>query len=328
MKNLIKKSKTLILLLLTQVCFGQASVKYVFDANHSYHKMKNLKEVPLVYSVDEVVYEKEVKVGKIAIVNEDYFYLQSKIEKLAKDSIYFHNRLNAVVKRHEDFSKIKSLISEFVASPKDFNNKKDILILAQNLSDENELDLLLYADEKNTEYEKMRYAVLQIDDVGFNNHLIRTSKNIESLYAPLPFSKLNHTIAMLNRFRYVIKSVNKNIYLDGGYKNIESQGIVINNSVDGVKSFQGEFEELGVHYILNKEYEDLFVEGDIITEAIANKHCLIEKGYTSGPKILMKQITKKELFLADYNFINQYAYSINGRYNQVGFPKNDIVNVK
>lgn len=328
MKNLKKHYKTIFLLLITQVCFGQGCVKYIFETNHSYHKMKNLKEVPLVFSVDEVVYEKEVKVGKIAIINENYFYLQREIDELVRDSIYYHDELNDVVKRHDDFSQIKSLISDFVASSESFSSKKDKLILAQSLSDDNELDLLLYADEKNTEYEKMKYAVLQIDDEGLNSHLIRISKDLENLYAPLPFSKLNHTSAVLNRYRRVIKGVSKNNYVDGGYKNVESHGIVINNSVNGVKTFQGEFEELGVHYILNKKYDNLFVEGDIINEATAIKYCLIEKGYTSSPKILMEQITKRDLYLADFNFINQYSYSINGRYNHVNSYMNNIANAK
>jgi len=316
------------LLFMAQISYGQKSNIYEFKANHNYQKMKDLKNVPSVYSVVEVVYEKEVKVGMIPILNEDYFFLNKKIKKLVKDSIYYRNELDATNKKYADFLTIKSLIADYINSPEEFNSKKSKLILAQNLANNNKLNVLLYADENNNDDVRLNFSILQIDEKGFEEHLVRVSKNIETLFAPLPISKLKFTTENLNRLRVVIKDVNQNDYIDGGYKNVESNGIVLNNKVDGITGIYGEFEELGIHYVLDKEYEDLFNKGDIIEESIADKYCLIEKGYVEGPKVLMAETTDKDLYLADFNFVNQYAYSINGRVNHVNSYQNNIVNIK
>ena len=328
MEKFIKLQKTVILLLMAQICFGQSGIEYEFDANYSYHKMKDLEFDPLVYSVDEITYEEEVKVGEIAIINEDYFYLQRKIEKLAKDSIYYHDKLNTLNKRHDDYFKIKDLIHDFVSSPESFNDKKEKLILAKGLADDNELEVLLYADEKNNSDDRMRFAVLQIDDKGLNDHLIRVSKNIENLFTTLPFSKLRFTNVLLNRYRRAIKGLNKNNYIDGGYKTQETPGLTINRSLNGIKSFQGKFKKIGEYYIINKDYEDLFVEGDIVNRATANKYRLSEKGFTTGTKILMRKEEGNDLYLADYGFISQYAYVIDGRTNGEINHKTEVVGGK
>lgn len=314
-----KLLKVFVVLFVTQICFGQQVKVYEFEPKHTHRKIKEFKEAPIVYSVDHVTFEKTIAVGLVPILNNDYILLERNIKKLEKDSVVYHNKLAIASKRQNDLLKIKTLINDFIASPKDFDSKKENLISAQGLAEEYGLLELIYADENINPNKRAKFMVLKIDKLDLKVHLKRIVWRIEDMFIPLPVSK-SLIDENLQKLRRNIKGVEKYNYKDGGYKKLTRKGMVIKNKVHNFDMVEGEFEQLGTYYILYNGYKKIFKQGEIVNQRQAIKNNLIDKGYTSVPRILMKQVKTNKLFLADLNFVNQYAFLINGKFNRGKLP--------
>ena len=312
MKNLIRVFG---LLFVVQISFGQQLSLYEFEPIHTFRKLKEFKDVPLVYSVDEVSIEKTITVGLVPVLNKDYVILEQKIKKLEKDSTVYHNKISKIIKKQNDLKKIKTLINSFIASPKDFESKKEKLITAQKIANHYNLNELIYADGNINSNKKAKFLVLKIDKLDLKVHLKRVIWRVEDLLVPIPTS--DSTIdKSLKKLRDEIRGLEKFNYKDGGYKKISRDGMAIKNKVHNFKIIEGEFEQLGTYYILYNGYKKIYKQGEIVNHHTAAKNNLIQNGYAEVPRILLKHTQTDKLYIADLDFVNQYAFLINGKFNK------------
>ncbi len=307
--------------LVAQFCFGQQISFYEFEPIHTIRKLKENKDLPIVYSVDEVVFEKIIAVGLVPILNKEYSLLEQRIKKLEKDSIIYHNKLSKALKKQNDYTKIINLINQFNSSPKSYENKKEKLIQAQKMADSYRISELIYADENINPSKRAKFLVLKLDQLDLKVHLKRVVWRVQDLFISLPSPNSSTIDASLQELRVAIKDMEKYSYKDGGSKTLTREGMVIKNKVHNFNTVEGEYERLlGSYYVVHNGYKKVLKKGEIINSEIAVKNNLIERGYVSSPKVLIKQSTTGNLFLVDLSFVNKYAFLINGKFNRNELP--------
>lgn len=317
MKNL---TKLFCLLFVGQLCIGQPTSLSELRPKYTVPIKKEIKEEPLVYSVNEVSFEKTITADIVPILNKDYDLLERNIKTLEKDSVYYHNKLEVATKRLNDLFKIRTLISEFIISPEDFESKKEKLISAQMLSDQYNLKELIFANETINSENLTDFFVLQIDDEYLNKHLKKVIWNIEGLFTALPVTNPSFVNKNLQKLRIAIKGLNKYKYSTGTYKNLIRDGMVVSNDFDSSEFSKGDFEQLGRYYILYNGYKGRFQEGELVNQNTAIKNNLIDNSYSGGSWELIKQKKTDKLYIIDLNFVDEYAFFKNGELDRDKLP--------
>lgn len=315
MKNL---TKVFCLLFVGQFCMGQQNLGEL-SSKYSVPIKKEIKKEPLVYRVHEVSFEKTITADRVPILNKEYAFLEKNIKILEKDSVYYNYQLEVATKRQDDLLKIKSLINDFIVSSEDFEIKKEKLISAQLLSDKNNLTELIYADSEINSKKSDDFFVLQLDEEYFKTHLKRIIWHIEDSFTALPTTNVSIVDKNLQKLRLALKGVEKYKYSTGVNKNLIRDGFVINKDFDNSDFLRGDFEQLGKHYILYNGYKDKFQKEELIDHNTAIKNKLIGMNYSGGSWELFKQKNTGDLYLIDFNFVDEHAF-IDGKLNKDKLP--------
>ena len=312
MKNL---AKVFCLLFVSQLSFGQQDGLRELKPNYTVPIKKEIKKEPLIYSVHEVSFEKTIKEESMPILNKEYVFLERNIKILEKDSIYYHSKLETATKRQNDLWEIRTLINDFVNSSEKFENKKEKLISAQKLSDKHDLKELIYADDTINTEKSADFFVLQLDEQFLNAHLKRVNWHIKDLFVALPITNANIVNKKLQSFRLAIKGTEKYKYRTDVSKNLIRDGLVVNTEFDSSEFFKDDFEQLGPHFIIYNGYKDKFQEGELIDQNTAIKNNLIGDSHSGGSWELFKQKNTGKLFLVDFNFVDEYSFFEDGKFN-------------
>ncbi len=95
-------------------------------------------------------------------------------------------------------------------------------------------------------------------------------------------------------------------------------GYSVNGKVDNPSKISGQFVKLGRYFVVNKNYRDLFFVGQLIGINEVSKYNLLVSDHVDVAQILFEDVKTKNKFIADSSFLQQYSFSINGKYNKQG----------
>lgn len=320
MKNL---AKVFCLLFVGHVCIGQQNGLQESRTKYDVPIKKQIKKEPLAYRVHEASFEKTTTANRVPIINENYALLERNIKIFEKDSIYYNNKLEAAIKKQNDLFKIKTMINEFIVSSENFDSKKEKLISAQKLSDQYNLNELIYADSTINTENSTDFLILQIDEKYLNRHLKRVICHIEGLFVALPVTNSRVINKNLQKLRLAIKGTEKYRYSTGTYKSIIRDGMVISKDFDNSELFKDDFEQMGAHFIIYNEYKDKFQKGELIDKNTAIKNNLVGVNHSGGTWELFRQKNTGRLYLIDFNFVDEHTF-LDGKFNNRELPVNSF----
>ncbi|WP_010523280.1 hypothetical protein [Aquimarina agarivorans] len=95
-------------------------------------------------------------------------------------------------------------------------------------------------------------------------------------------------------------------------------GYSVNGRVDNPSKISGQFKKIGRYFVVNKKFSNLFFPGQLITITEVSKHNLLVSNHVDVAQMLFEDVATKKRYIADTNFLQHYAFSINGKYNKHG----------
>ncbi len=304
----------IISLVLSQIVFGQQDV-YKIDPLHTNRKLKELNFEPELYSVvfKDVQFISEGK--RQRVLNPSYIVLKREIEELNEENAVLLEDFEEKYKKYTDVEKIKSSINKFMSSESGFEIKKNFLIEAQKLALENGINELIYADASVNPTKKSKFLLLKLNKLDLKVHLKRVSWKLNALTTSLPL-KDTKTEELLKTKQNQLENTRKYNYIETEAIKTQKSGLFLANKLESVKSLKGEFVSVGEYFILKEDIHHKFKKGEIVDHEVVISNQLINKGMVGDPKMLFKNTITNAVFLGNINFLRQYAFTINGKFNK------------
>jgi len=214
------KTKSPILLLfilysLTTV-YGQYAV-YEFKGNLNSLISKKKNEIPTVFEVIKGKISVKKKTPRKKVENPIYKNIDLELKELLKDSIQLVEANRKKIDTYNTIDSAKNLINQFIRSTKPYEIKKEKLIKAQLLADNNNLDVLIYADTKINAKNKSKFFVLKLNSLDLKVHLKKIVWKIESKNKK-PDIKTPSSPEKASELRKKLKTVNPYKYINGPSK--------------------------------------------------------------------------------------------------------------
>lgn len=306
----------MITMLLLQNLYGQQSAFFDLEPKHTQRKLKEYKQSPQVYAVNERQLKFTTSVAKKRIKNQEYEVLESEITSLENDSIQREMKYQFELGKFSQVSKIKILINDFLSSTKPYELKKEKLITAQKLAQSNNVNELIYADKSiNTEL-KNKFFVLQLNKLDLKVHLKKVTRRLDQIDLVKPSRKPSALIDQrLKDLRTRKRGVKQYNYLASKPKTVLKNGLITTNKIDNIGLLEGQFKQVGFYYVLKNNFKLNFKKGQLISAGDVAKFNLDKKGYVGPSQVLFQNVKTKNKYITQSNFLNRYAFSINGKFN-------------
>lgn len=310
----MKNHLLMIVVILSQMVFGQNNV-YKIDPIHTNRKVKELNFEPVIHMVKF----KEVQIisggVKRRIVNLPYVLLEKEIEALKEENIVLQIAFEKGYKRYNDLEEMKSSITKFLNSNSDFDSKKGLLIKAQSLALENGISELIYADESINRIKKTKFMLLKMNKLDLKVHLKRISWKLNSMVIQEPIKETAKEELLAARINQ-LANMPKYKYSKTKEFKTKKSGLYLDQKVPSANVLKGDFVMVGKYYILKTEVGNEFKKGEIVDsqEAISNQ--LAKKGAVGKQKFLFKNKATNVIYISDIDFLNNYAFTINGKFNK------------
>ena len=312
------KILTLVFFLAFQMTFSQSVNHFDLDPKHTVRKINEFNSLPALYAVVEKEYVFNYEPVSEKFHNNAYAEINKEINYLVKDSVQKENVFNGELEKFTEVMKIKTLINEFLGSKEAYEFKKNKLVTAQNIASKYKLNHLIYADDNiNTNY-KSKFFMLKLNNLDMKVHLKRIVWDLEKINLVSPVKNSSETInGRLKQLRKKKKAIGPYNVIITNKEPKYKTSLTTATKVD-VKNFKGKFQHLGVYYTIKNNYKDMFKKGMLVDSKTAKEYNLINKGYTGVAKQMLLETTNNKKFVSPINFIEQYAFSINGKFNARG----------
>ena len=306
-------------MLLLQNVYGQQNTFFDMEPKHTQRKLREYKEAPVLYGLVEKKFKYVTAAPKKRIENKEYKELETQITALEKDSIQSEADHLYKLDKFSQVGKIKVLIDDFLTSPKPYEIKKDKLISAQKIAGANGITELIYADSSINSSFKSKFFVLQLNKLDLKVHLKKVNMRLSQLDLVEPVKKPSSLIDhRLKDLRSKKSGLKRYKYITSKPKTTFKNGLAVTNKLNISGSLKGEFKQIGKYYIAQSDYKGIFKKGQVLSIAEVKKHNLSDKGYVGPLQVLIQNVGSKVKYITKDNFLNRYAFSINGKFNRTG----------
>ena len=301
--------------LLLQNVYGQQVSFFDMEPMHTQRKLKEYKQSPLVYSVSEKQVKLTIPGKKTRVLNKDYKEVESQIASLKNDSIHKEESFQLKLNKFSEVSKIKVLINEFLSSQKPYEIKKTKLIAAQKLAKANGVDELIYADNSINTSLKSKFFVLQLNKLDLKVHLKKVTWRLEQMDLVAPVKKPNVLMNQrLKDLRSKKRSLKPYNYI-ATKPTVSVKQVLVASQTLNSNLLEGQYKQLGSYYIVQNDYNKSLKKGQIVTPKLVAKLGLNKKGFVGPQQVLFEDLKTKKQYITESNFLERYAFSINGKFN-------------
>lgn len=307
----------LLSLIIANIATAQKTEYYDMEPKHTLRKLRENNRNPKVYPVSMKHFNLTAKAKKRRIPNKDYAVLETEIKGLMEDSIAAENAHQSKIRDFAEVSKIKTLIEGFLTSGKPYELKKNDLIEAQNLADTHGVKELIYADAQVNSAQKSKFFVLQLNKLDLKVHLRKVTWRLDQMDLVDPVRKPTSLLDQrLKDFRKKRSGVKKYNYVTSTPKKVSKNILAVSdNSSRSLGDLSGKYTKKGLYHVVISDYKQLFKKGMLISLDDAKKYKLEESGYVGPIQLLIREEASKKDFVTERTFLNAYAFSINGKFN-------------
>lgn len=305
----------MISMLFLQNGYSQHTTFFNLEPKHTQRKLKEYDQSPVVYKVAEKEFKFIAAASKKRVENKEFKELELEITALENDSIQREEQYKIKLSKFSQVSKIKVLINDFISSTKPYELKKEKLVTAQKIANTHGIDELIYADNSINSNLKSKFFVLQLNKLDLKVHLKKVTWRLDKMDLVKPVRKPS---ALINQRLKDLRARKRNVrqykYIASKPKTIMKKGLVTMNEFSP-SVIEGQFVNLGTYYIVKNDYKHIFKKGQLLDGEVARKYKLASQGFVGAKQLLMQDTRTKEKFVTNSDFLNRYAFSINGKFN-------------
>jgi len=304
------KTKSPILLLfilysLTTV-YGQYAV-YEFKGNLNSLISKKKNEIPTVFEVIKGKISVKKKTPRKKVENPIYKNIDLELKELLKDSIQLVEDNRKKIDTYNTINSAKNLINQFIKSTKPYEIKKEKLIKAQLLADNNNLDVLIYADTKINAKNKSKFFVLKLNSLDLKVHLKKIVWKIESKNKK-PDIKTPSSPEKASELRKKLKTVNPYKYINGPSKLRDMSTLALGNEIKSPENIiNGTFNNLGEYYVILKKINNQTFEQLISIDKVKSMDSKKLNFVFDITATLIQKTDNNKLYLVASGFIDEYS---------------------
>ena len=304
-----------IAVLLLQNVYGQQVAFFDMEPMHTLRKLKEYKQSPLVYSVSEKQIKFTTPGKKTRVLNKNYKEIETQIISLENDSIQKEESFQLRLNKFAKVSKIKVLINEFLGSTKPFEVKKSKLITAQKLAHANRINELIYADNSINTALKSKFFVLKLNKLDLKVHLKKVTWRLDQMNLVEPSRKPSTLLDTRLKDLRAKKSSLKQYNYIATKPTVSVKNILVTNQLLNSNLLEGTFKQVGAFYIIQNDYNKNLKKGQVVTPKLVAKLGLDKKGFVGPKQVLFQDAKSKKQYITESNFLERYAFSINGKFN-------------
>lgn len=325
----MKNNLTYFLIFIGFTLFAQTTV-YELDPVHTGRKLKESKASPSLYSVGFRKIDFTSGGGNKKVINKDYLAVEKQIEELREVEISNEGKQDLQRQKEEKVKSIGTLINDFLASESEFNDKKDLLREAQLIANNYNVKGLIYADSDINSSSQAKFKLLAMNDFDLKIHLKRILWDYEEM-EEMDFDatstadiEIDSNAIKLTELETQLSEMKKYSTVQLAAKTTTRSALLIGSKVPSVKKLKGDFVPIGVYYIVKKDFKNTYKKGEIISSKDYRNSGLPDASLVSSPQLLFKNKESKAVFISEMNFLDRFAFLINGKFNNKSIKKKRV----
>lgn len=322
------KNKLSLFLVLISFALNAQTKVYKLDPIHTARKLEETRVAPSLYSVILRKLNFTTGGGIKKVINKDYIELERKIEELREIQSMNEEEQGVETQKATEIKSIGVLLNDFLASKSDFNDKKSLLKEAQNLAIKYNIEGLIYSDSEINTDAQAKFKLLSMNDFDFKIHLKRilweyekmdfnqkdTSNTTETDSNTIKLAELEEQLSVIKKYNSVKLST----------RTTTRSALLTGSKVPSAKKLQGDFVPIGIYYILKKDVKNKYKKGEIISSKELRNSGLKNTNLVTHSQLLFRNKRSKAMYITESNFLNKFAFLINGKFNKNSHKKKSL----